>query len=301
MSSAHSASREEDDLPTAPSAETRVSAGALREVHRAAQHSIYLGNGRSGWVWAGPQSSTLVLGPPRSGKTSSLVIPNILLSDGPVVSTSTKSDVMDATARARSANGWAFLYDPSGEIPCPRGVERIGWSPLSTAGHWDAAVITAEAMVTSSRLHGSRTAEHHWTERAGALLSTLLHAAALERRSMADLLRWIDRHDAAEALEILDSRRGGASPASDLLAGIVATDPREQSGIWSTASGVLAAYRTQGALDSTRLPSLDLEAFCDGPNTLYMCSTGRHQRHFAPLVVALVGDIRDADLRAAGP
>ena len=155
-------------------------------------------------------------------------------------------------------------------------------------------MITAEAMVTSSRLHGSRTAEHHWTERAGALLSTLLHAAALERRSMADLLRWIDRHDAAEALEILDSRRGGASPASDLLAGIVATDPREQSGIWSTASGVLAAYRTQGALDSTRLPSLDLEAFCDGPNTLYMCSTGRHQRHFAPLVVALVGDIRDA-------
>ena len=285
------------DEPTERSDETGISAGALRDVHRAAGHSIYLGTGRSGWVWAGPQCSTLVLGPPRSGKTSSLVIPNILLSAGPVVSTSTKPDVMCATAPARSADGWTFLYDPSGEIPCPRGVERVGWSPLSTAGQWDAAVVTAESMVSSSRLNGARTAEHHWTERAGALLSTLLHAAAIEHGSMADVLRWIDRHDGSEALEILDSLgslQGGESPASDLLAGIVATDPREQSGIWSTASGVLAAYRTQGALDSTRLPSLDLGAFCDGPNTLYMCSTGRHQRHFAPLVVALVGDIRDA-------
>ena len=42
------------------------------------------------------------------------------------------------------------------------------------------------------------------------------------------------------------------APATDLLAGIVATDSREQSGIWSTASGVLAAYRTEGALASTR-------------------------------------------------
>ena len=58
---------------------------------------------------------------------------------------------------------------------------------------------------------------------------------------------------------------GEDAPATDLLAGIVATDSREQSGIWSTASGVLAAYRTEGALASTRAAPLDLDAFCDGP------------------------------------
>ena len=42
-------------------------------------------------------------GPFASGKTSSLVIPNILLAKGPVVSTSTKPDVMAATASARAA------------------------------------------------------------------------------------------------------------------------------------------------------------------------------------------------------
>ena len=201
---------------------------------------------------------------------------------------------MRATAPARCSEGWSFLYDPSGEVECPPGVERVGWSPITTASDWDAAVVTADAMVGASRLSGQRAGEHHWTERSGALLSTLLHAAATEKLSMRDVLKWIDRHNGAPALEILASNAGGDSPATDLLAGIVATDSREQSGIWSTASGVLAAYRTKGALASTTRRPLDLEEFCGGANTLYVCSTGRRQRQFAPLVVAIVGDVRDA-------
>ena len=270
------------------------STAALHEIHRFARHSIYVGYGAQGWLWAGAQRSTLVLGPPRSGKTSSLVIPNILLSDGPVVSTSTKPDVMRATALSRSNEGWAWLYDPSGDVECPPGVERVGWSPLTTARSWDAAVVTADAMVGATRLQGLRTGEHHWTERASALLSTLIHAAALGEHPMRDVLRWIDRHDGSPALEVLDSHPGCDEAATNLLAGIVATDPREQSGIWSTASGVLAAYRTSSAMASTTIPPLDVEAFCSGPNTLYLCSAGRRQRQFAPLVVATIGDVRDA-------
>jgi type IV secretory pathway TraG/TraD family ATPase VirD4 len=201
---------------------------------------------------------------------------------------------MHATGRARSEHGWSFLYDPSGEVQCPSGVERVGWSPLTTAGNWDAAVVTADAMVGASRLSGARGAEQHWGERAGALLSTLLHAAAREELTMKEVLRWIDRHNGAPALEILASGHGEDDPATDLLTGIVATDSREQSGIWSTASGVLAAYRTEGALASTRVAPLDFETFCGGPNTLYICSAGRRQRQFAPLVVAILGDVRDA-------
>lgn len=270
------------------------STAALHEIHRLARHSIYVGEGTHGWLWAGAQRSTLVLGPPRSGKTSSLVIPNILLSGGPVVSTSTKPDVMRATANARSNEGWAFLYDPSGDVECPPGVERVGWSPLTTAGSWDAAVVTADAMVGASRVYGLRSGEHHWTERASALLSTLIHAAALGEHPMRDVLSWIDRHDGSPALEILTSGKGHEVAATDLLSGIVATDSREQSGIWSTASGVLAAYRTAAAMASTEIPSLDFETFCSGTNTLYLCSAGRRQRQFAPLVVATIGDVRDA-------
>jgi type IV secretory pathway TraG/TraD family ATPase VirD4 len=166
------------DLGVAPADPCLISSGALRDIHRNARHSIYLGNGTNGWMWGGAQRSALVLGPPRSGKTSSLVIPNILLSEGPVVSTSTKPDVLHATANARRHDGWALLYDPSGEVENPKGVERVGWSPLHGARDWDAAVVTADAMVRASRPGGPRAGEHYWTERAGALLSVLLHAAA---------------------------------------------------------------------------------------------------------------------------
>jgi type IV secretion system protein VirD4 len=261
-------------------------------------YNIYLGRGESGWSWAGPQRSTLVLGPSRSGKTSSLVIPNILLAQGPVVSTSTKPDVMDATAPARVREGWAFLFDPSGEIECPAHVERVGWSPLTTAANWDAAVQTSDAMVNASRSGGAGIAhsqgDQHWNERASALLSPLLHAAAIESLPMRTVLRWIDRHDGATPLQILSSSVGDDATATDLLAGIVGTDAREQSGIWSTASGVLAAYRSESALASTELPPLDVSEFCRGTNTMYICSAGRRQSQFAPLVVAALGDVRDA-------
>jgi type IV secretory pathway TraG/TraD family ATPase VirD4 len=282
-----------DHLGVATADSCLISSGALRDIHRNARHSIYVGSGTNGWMWGGAQRSALVLGPPRSGKTSSLVIPNILLSEGPVVSTSTKPDVLRATANARRRDGWTLLYDPSGEVESPKGVERVGWSPLHGASDWDTAVVTADAMVRASRTGGPRASEHHWTERAGALLSVLLHAAARERLGMRDLLRWIDRHDGAPALEIL-SAAGADEVATDLLTGVVATDPREQSGIWSTASGVLAAYRTAGALASTEAPAIDFADFCDGANALYVCSTGRRQRQFAPLVVALLGAVRDA-------
>lgn len=246
----------------------------------------------------------LVLGPSRSGKTSSLVVPNVLAAPGAVVSTSTKPDVLQATATARSARGWTFLYDPSGTVDPPSGVHRIGWSPVNNGDRWDGALATADAMVRTAHAVRSSaavtaTAGDHWSERAVALLAPLLHAAALDRRSMATVLHWVDRHDGADALAVLGDRGPETGPATDLLAGILTTDGREQSGIWSTASGALAAYRSAPALSSTEPPFLDADAFCDGPGTLYVCATGRAQQLLAPLVVGMLGDVRDAAYRRA--
>jgi type IV secretory pathway TraG/TraD family ATPase VirD4 len=45
---------------------------------------------------------------------------------------------------------------------------------------------------------------------------------------------------------------------------------------------------------TTDLPPLDFSEFCRGANTMYICSAGRRQHQFAPLVVAALGDVRDA-------
>ena len=66
----------------------------------------YLGVTEDGsdWVTADRESAVMVLGPPRSGKTSAVMIPAVLSYPGPAISTSTKPDVMKATqARSRTA------------------------------------------------------------------------------------------------------------------------------------------------------------------------------------------------------
>jgi len=239
-----------------------------------------------------------VLGPPRSGKTSSIVVPSVLSAHGAVVSTSTKPDVLRATIAARRTSGPCFLYDPSGTVEVPEGVTPVRWSPVESCRTWDDALLVARSLVGASRpaAGGHDRAGHvgadHWTERAESLLAPLLHAAAVDGADLATVVAWVDRRNAGAALGILD--RNGATRAGDLLAGIATTDPREQSGIWSTASGVLGAYRSEKALATTVAPDFDARAFCDSAATLYICATGRHQAVAAPLVVGLLTDIRSA-------
>ncbi|HEY7935098.1 MAG TPA: type IV secretory system conjugative DNA transfer family protein, partial [Solirubrobacteraceae bacterium] len=141
----------------------------------------YLGVEEDGnWVTADPESAVMVLGPPRSGKTSAVIIPALLGASGPVLSTSTKPDVMNATLHARAELGEVWLFDPAGEnTQLPDGVRRLCWSPVAAAGTWDQALVMARAMTACTRTGAGSTNEQHWTERAAALLAPLLYTAHL--------------------------------------------------------------------------------------------------------------------------
>lgn len=257
---------------------------------------ILLGGSAGTWTWSGHQRSTLVLGPTRSGKTSSIIVPNVLAAAGPVVTTSTKPDILAATASARSAAGSVLLFDPMSTTPAPPGTLRVGWSPLGAARTWDGSVMMASSMVAAAhrRSSGDAGAVSHWSERASALLAPLLFAAAQGNQSMASVVGWVDRHQATSAMALLGHHVGEDHPASALLAGIAATDSREQSGIWSTTSGVLGAYRSLNALESTKGPLIDATAFVEGAHTLHICAPGRQQALIAPLVVGLLSEIQAA-------
>jgi type IV secretory pathway TraG/TraD family ATPase VirD4 len=261
----------------------------------AAEHALFLGNGTEGPVHSRREEALLVLGPPRSGKTASIVVPNVLAAAGPVLSASTKPDVLYATRLARGRWGDCRMFDPSGTIEEPPRTTRIAWTPLRTSRDWDGAVMMVEAMVGAARPDGGRGESAHWIERASALLAPLLHAAALDDAAMPEVLAWVDRREPQRALRILAAAdTSGGERAMDLLSGIVKTDEREASGIWSTASGVLAAYRTDAGAGATTGPCLDAAVFAASSDTLYVVAPGRHQRHAAPLIAGIVEDVRAA-------
>src|ERR1035437_2371646 len=169
----------------------------VREHSRRHGGGAFLGLHPGGrWVTADPEHAVMILGPPRSGKTSTIVIPSLLAAPGAAVSTATKRDVLDATWRARSRVGQVWLFDPSGESsPLPAGTRRLCWSPVTAASSWDSALLTARAMAAATSAGAGTTNEHHWRERSTALLAPLLYAANLTGKPVAEVLRWVLRAD----------------------------------------------------------------------------------------------------------
>lgn len=253
-----------------------------------------------------PEQCLLAIGPPRSGKTSALVVPNVLSACGPVVTTSTKPDVALTTAAARRRVGGCMLFDPRGgaDVAAAAGLELVGWSPVAGSLDWDAASLMAESMVRTARPGPPRGEAAHWNERAQALLAPAFHAAALDGMPMRVLLSTLDRRQGQDIRAILARHDTvgagyGTGLALDCLDGILGTEERERSGIFSTASSVLGAYRSERALASSELPPVDFAQFVRGGGTLYVCSGSDEQRQAAPIVGGLLRDARLAAYRAA--
>ena len=254
----------------------------------------YLGVTEDGsdWITADRESAVMVLGPPRSGKTSAVMIPAVLSYPGPAISTSTKPDVMKASRRARAQLGEVWLFDPAGSEQLPPGVRRLRWSPVAAAGTWDQALIMTRAMMAATGAGKGTTNENHWSERAAALLAPLLYAANITNRPIEDVLHWTLRQDMTEALEVLGKDQHKHETAANVLIGIERTDSRERSSIYSATAGVLAAYNADATRASAKDPNFDPKKFVQGNDTIYITAPEDKQALCAPLIVGLLEQIR---------
>src|SRR5665213_3083842 len=237
---------------------------------------IYLGRGANGDATSGRERSTLVLGPSRSGKTSSLIIPNLLMTTRSCVVTSTKNDVVDMMSRTRR-EGATLLFDPSGTVATPPGVHRIGYSPIRQSLSWDGAVLASRSLIDVARRGRVDRSDDHWSERASALVAPLMHASALRDESLGQLAARVDERKCDDLLIELNERHGDRHPAVTLLRGVLATEERERSSIWSTTAGLFAGVRTEAARASAREAPLDVDEFLRGPHQLHIVAPSRHQ------------------------
>jgi type IV secretion system protein VirD4 len=251
---------------------------------------IYLGRGVDGDATSGAQRSTLVLGPSRSGKTSSIVLPNLLMTNDSCVVTSTKNDVVSMMSRVRR-DGATLLFDPSGTVSTPPHVHRIGYSPIRQSFSWDGAILASRSLIDVARRGRGDRGDDHWTERAGALVAPLLHATALRNETLGQLASRVDERRCDDVLAQLSERHGDQHPSVSLLRGVLATEDRERSSIWSTTSGLFAGVRTEAARASSREAPLDIAAFLAGPHQLHIVAPSRHQAVTTPLVVGLIEEL----------
>jgi type IV secretory pathway TraG/TraD family ATPase VirD4 len=261
-----------------------------------------LGSSKGAKVWASVEDSIMVIGPPRSGKGLHLVIPAILDAPGAVVCTSTRPDNLTATMRARARIGPVAIFDPQHLAEgLPSGMR---WSPIRGCENPQTAMIRATGLAAATGLSsGGVESGGFWEGKTRSALQALLHAAAIDHRTPAELFRWtLDPVAAADAVAILDAAPGAATGWAESLQAMIDSDPRTRDSIWqgvSLALGSLADPRVLDAVSPGSGESFDPETFIRECGTLFLLATGSGAGASAALVAALVEDLIETARRMA--
>lgn len=232
---------------------------------------------------------------PRTGKTTSRAVPAILDAPGPVLATSNKRDLVDATRDVRSARGYVWVFDPQ---QIARESPAWWWNPLSYVTDEVKAAKMAEHFASGSREAGART-DAYFDPAGQDLLAGLLLAAALDGRPITDVYTWLTRPADVEPADIL--RREGYPLSADQVEGIIMAPDKQRGGVYGTAQQMascltvrsIAAWVTPQGPADTR-PQFDAQSFVRMPaDTLY--SLSKEGRGTAgPLVTALTAAVVEA-------
>ncbi len=233
-------------------------------------------------VGAERAQSVVVVGPTQSGKTTSLAVPAILDWEGPVVAASVKSNLLRHTQARRNERGRIWCIDPTGAT----GARASTWSPLTSCGAWDAARHMASDLAESAKADGTTADGEFWYATAAKLLAPLLFAAALDGRSMTDVLRWVDTQEAAEVSRILEG--AGVAESVDAARASWCRDERTRSSVYTTAESILAPFAGGGAPGSAAFEPGDLLGGC---HTLYLCAPAHDQRRLRGYFTALTQQV----------
>ncbi|WP_148239440.1 TraM recognition domain-containing protein [Ruania zhangjianzhongii] len=251
-------------------------------------------------VWASVRETHLVVGPPGSGKGLHVVINGILDAPGAVITTSTRPDNLAVTYQARSRVGPVFVFDPEQVAPGVPGGAK--WSPMRGCEDPTTATTRAVSIIASGF---KATGENQvFADMPKPVLAALLHAAALDRISVAQLYEWsTSPARAGDALDILASHPSAAPGWAAALQAVIDMDSRERENRWGgmrTAMSALAIPQVIEAVSPMPGEEFDPEAFLEAGGTLYMIGTAQGAVTSAPLITALAEDIvQTAKRRAA--
>ncbi len=154
---------------------------------------------------AEPQTSLAVVGPTGCGKTVGFAIPALLEWQGPIIATSVKTDLLDATLAHRARVGKVWVYDPTS---CS-GLAPARWSPLSACGDWTGAMRVATWLCEAAQPKSDTVTDgDYWYSQARKGLAPYLHAAAASGATMGDVVRWVDLQDETEVAAALIDAAG---------------------------------------------------------------------------------------------
>ena len=229
---------------------------------------------------------------PRAGKTTALAVQSILNAPGAALATSNKPDLWATTAAARAEHGTVWVFDPQSIAHVP---QSWWWNPLAAVEDVEDAHRLANHFVQQVR--NSQGSDDFWIQGALDLLTSLILAAALEGRTLSMVQAWLSDSTSREPAAILKNQGFGASARA--MSGRQAGAPETREGLYETARTAAACLANPTIMawvtpPDQPLPALDVEAFAESTDTLYLMS-----KDGAGAAAPLVAGLTDQVLRAA--
>ena len=239
----------------------------------------------------------LLIAGPRVGKSVSFAIPAILDAPGPVLVTSNKRDIVDATREVRTGAGEVWVFDPQAIANEP--ATGWWWNPLSYVTDEVKAANLAQHFASGSRAADAKT-DAFFDPAARDLLAGLLLAAALDGRPITDVYEWLTRPYEDEAVGIL--RREDFPLTAAQVDGVIKSPEKQRGGVYGTAQQMASCLTNRAVLQwvtdtsstaAGRRREFDPRAFVREGGTLY--SLSKEGRGTAgPLVTALTVAVVEA-------
>jgi type IV secretory pathway TraG/TraD family ATPase VirD4 len=239
--------------------------------------------------------SAVAFGPNGSGKTTSLIVPNVLDWDGPVVLTTAKPQDLEPICSARAEHGPVWVIAPGGAP----GHETVGWSPIAAATTPDDADRVAEWLVESSGMTGDPKARP-WNAQARKYLKGLLLGAHLSGGGIAQWAEWI--HAGERARDHVEDvlRSAGHDDVAREYTSTWQIHDEGKGSVLFTALGLADTYSRPGVLDAAERGGFTPQDLLDGRGTLCIVTPNAEGDRFTPYFTALVSAIiHEAENRAA--
>ncbi len=213
----------------------------------------------------------------RAGKSSTVLIPNLLRYPGSVVVLDPKGELARATAAARMRLGQrVFVLDPFGET----GVKTASHNPFAELGMGRPEHVAADASQLADALIVSNAKDPHWTDSAKNLVrGIVLHLLSTDPK--AATLREVRRmlNATPPELERFFTAMVGSSAFDGIVANIgaaflgkLASGGRELQGILSTAQEQTAPL--DDVVRITERSDFKLSDLRDGKTTIYLVLPG---------------------------
>ncbi|MET3952719.1 TraM recognition domain-containing protein [Arthrobacter sp. UYEF36] len=235
---------------------------------------------------------------PRTGKSTSRVMPAILDAPGAVVSTSNKRDVVDGTRGVREATGPVWVFDPQ---KIAQEESDWWWNPLSYVTDEEKAFKLTQHFSVGSRVPGSKP-DAYFDPKAEDILSSYFLAAALGELPITQVYLWVTKQVSQEPIEILKEHDYELQYKG--LESTLKLADKQRDGIFGTAEKMIQCLKSRNTLrwvaptggttvatDARR--QFNPHAFAASQETIYILSK-EGAGSAAPLTTALTVAIAEA-------